>query len=104
MDAMSPTQREYNIPSGKGEWKKQLIEKFPDEQKAIETFFSMIDRVNYQMKSWIITKLVPMWLINFINLFGLSHFFSDFYALGSRTLQDVIEVIINLPNLLLFIT
>lgn len=90
---MSPTQREYSIPSGRGVWKKQLIEKFPDERKAIETFFFMVDRVSHQTKAWIMVKVVPIWLVNLISLLGLPRFLSDFFALGSRTLKDVAEVI-----------
>lgn len=91
VDAMSPTQREYNIPSGRGVWKKQLIEQFPDERKAIETFFSMVHRIRKQTKAWIIVKIVPIWLVNLISILGLPRFLSDFFALGSRTLKDVIE-------------
>lgn len=90
---MSPTQREYGIPSGRGVWKKQLIEQFPEEKKAIETFFSMVNKVNHQTKAWVMVKVVPIWLVNLINFFGLPRFLSDFYALGGRTLKDVIEVI-----------
>lgn len=96
VDAMSPTQREYNIPSGRGVWKNQLIEQFPEEQKAIETFFSMVNKVTRQTKAWVMVKVIPIWLVKLISLFGLPRFLSDFYALGGRTLKDVIEVRINL--------
>ncbi|XP_046452890.1 all-trans-retinol 13,14-reductase-like isoform X2 [Daphnia pulex] len=91
VDAMSPTQREYNIPSGRGVWKNQLIEQFPEEQKAIETFFSMVNKVTRQTKAWVMVKVIPIWLVKLISLFGLPRFLSDFYALGGRTLKDVIE-------------
>ncbi len=94
VDAMSPTQREYNIPSGRGVWKNQLIEQFPEEQKAIETFFSMVNKVTRQTKAWVMVKVIPIWLVKLISLFGLPRFLSDFYALGGRTLKDVVEVII----------
>jgi all-trans-retinol 13,14-reductase len=94
VDVMSPTQREYSIPSGRGVWKNQLIERFPEERKAIETFFSMVNKVSRQTKGWIMVKVLPIWLVNLISLFGLPRFLSDFYSLGSRTLNDVIQVII----------
>lgn len=94
VDVMSPTQREYSIPSGRGVWKKQLIERFPEERKAIETFFSMVNRVSRHTKGWIMVKVLPIWLVKLVSLFGLPRFLSDFYALGGRTLKDVIEVII----------
>ena len=40
MGAGTESQRKYNIPSGRGVWKKQLIEQFPDEKKAIEKFLT----------------------------------------------------------------
>ena len=94
VDVMSPTQREYSIPSGRGVWKNQLIERFPEERIAIETFFSMVNKVSRQTKGWIMVKVLPIWLVNLISLFGLPRFLSDFYSLGSRTLNDVIQVII----------
>ncbi len=93
LDPMSPTKREYSIPSGLGVWEKQLIKSFPDERKAIETFFSMVKRVNHQIKGWILVKFLPLWLVNLMNLFGLPRFLSDFYAWDRRTLAEVIEVI-----------
>jgi all-trans-retinol 13,14-reductase len=90
---MSPQKREYSIPSGLGVWKKQLINSFPDERKAIETFFSMVKRVNHQIKGWILVKVLPLWLVNLMNLFGLPRFLSDFYAWDGHTLTEVIEVI-----------
>jgi all-trans-retinol 13,14-reductase len=89
---MSPKQREYNIPSGLGVWKKHLIELFPEEQKAIETYFSMVNRVNRQMKGWVLVKVLPIWLVKLISMFGLSRFLSDFYSWDGSTLNDIIEV------------
>jgi all-trans-retinol 13,14-reductase len=91
---MSPTQREYKTPSGIGVWKNQLIKQFPDERKAIESFFSMVNRVKSRYKDFISVKLVPRWIVNLLSLFGLPRFLSDFFALSDRTLKDVIEVII----------
>lgn len=89
---MAPSQREYLIPSGRGAWKNQLIEQFPEEKKAIEEFFSMVQRASRQGKAWIMVKVLPVWLVSFASSLGLPRLFSDFYALGGRTLQDVVEV------------
>nr|CAH0101002.1 unnamed protein product [Daphnia galeata] len=91
VDVMSPKQREYNIPSGLGVWKKHLIELFPEEQKAIETYFSMINRVNRQIKGWVLVKVLPIWLVKLISMFGLSRFLSEFYLWDGSTLKDIIE-------------
>lgn len=89
---MAPSQREYLIPSGRNVWKNQLIEKFPEEKKAIEEFFSMVQRSSRQTKAWVMVKVLPVWLVSLACSLGLPRLFSDFYALGSRTTQDVVEV------------
>ena len=93
VDIMSPSQRVYDIPAGRGVWKNQLLERFPEERKAIETIFSMVNKASHQTKAWIMVKVLPIWLVNLASLIGLPRYLSDFFGLGSRTLQDVIEVI-----------
>lgn len=92
MDAMSPSQRQYNIPSGRGAWKKQLIERFPDEKKAIERFFDMVSRASRNSKAFIFVKMLPVWMTTLANRLGLASAFSDFFALGKRSLKDTVEV------------
>lgn len=96
---MAPTQREYLIPSGQGVWKKQLIETFPEEEKAIETFFSMVRRATDTRKAWIIVKVLPLWIVNLAIWLGLPRLLNDFYYLGGRTLKDVVEVRLLFPAL-----
>ena len=92
-DAMSPTQREYLIPSGQDAWKNQLIQTFPEEKQNIETFFSMVRKATSQGKSWwVIVKLLPLWVVNLVIWLGLPRLLSNFYYLGSRTLKDVVDV------------
>lgn len=98
-DAMSPTQREYLIPSGKDAWKNQLIQTFPEEKKAIETFFSMVRKATSQGKAWVIVKVLPLWIVNVAIWLGLPRLLSDFYSLGNRTLKDVVEVVFTLSIL-----
>ena len=91
---MSSSQREFNIASGPDEFKNQLLKEFPDEIKAIETFFTLLKRA-YQPKgtmAWFGVKLIPLWLMNVLNFFGLPYYLSDFYSLSRRSLKDVVEV------------
>ena len=96
---MSPTQREYLIPSGKDAWKNQLIQTFPEEKKATETFFSMVRKATIQGKAWVIVKVLPLWIVNVAIWLGLPRLLSDFYSLGNRTLKDVVEVVFTLSIL-----
>jgi hypothetical protein len=92
IDAGTPNQRKYSIPSGKGVWKKQMLQQFPDETKAIETFFQMVERASSGTKAFVIVKILPIWIVRWCNRFGLFKLFSDFFSLGNRRLKDVIEV------------
>lgn len=89
---MAPSQREYLIPSGRSAWKNQLLEQFPQEKKAIETFFSMVERATRQTKTWLIVKVLPIWVVSLASSLGLPRLLSEFFALGGRTLKDVVEV------------
>ena len=92
MDAGSPQQRRYNIPSGRGVWKKQLLQQFPDETEAIEKFFNLVDRITKAKNAFVIVKILPIWIVRLCDKLGLLNLFSDFFAFGHRTLKDVVEV------------
>nr|CAH0101000.1 unnamed protein product [Daphnia galeata] len=51
----------------------------------------MVKRVNHEIKGWILVKVLPLWFVNLMNLFGLPRFLSDFYAWDGHTLTEVIE-------------
>jgi hypothetical protein len=91
---MTPSQREYRITSGPDGFKNQLLKQFPDEVKGIETFFTLLKRA-YNPKgtiAWYGVKLIPLWLMNVLNFFGLPLYLSDFYTLSRRSAKDVVEV------------
>ena len=91
---MNSSHQEFSIVSGPDEFKNQLLKQFPDEMKAIETFFTLLKRA-YQPKgtvAWFGVKLLPLWLMKVLNFFGLPYYVSDFYSLSRRSLKDVVEV------------
>jgi all-trans-retinol 13,14-reductase len=94
LDCTNPSQREYSIASGPDEFKNQLLKQFPDEVKAIETFFAMLKRIYKPQGSsaWLAVKLLPLWLMNVANFFGLPHHLSEFFSLSQRSTKDVVEV------------
>jgi all-trans-retinol 13,14-reductase len=93
---MSPSQQQYNIPTGPDVFKNQLIERFPNERKAIETYFTMVKRAHSPLSivSLLAVKLLPLWFVNLLNLPGLSYRLSDFFALSRRSVKDIVEVLI----------
>lgn len=92
MDFGEKSERKFGIPSGRGAWKKQLIEKFPQEKKGIEKYFDMIDQISRHSKYFVMLKVMPLWIVRWINRFGLATFWSKFFSLGGRTLKEVVEV------------
>ncbi|XP_046641861.1 all-trans-retinol 13,14-reductase-like [Daphnia pulicaria] len=93
LDAMTPSQREYSIASGPDGFKNQLLKQFPDEVKGIETFFALLKKA-YKPQgtmSWFGVKLLPLWLVNSLNYFGLLTYLSSFYSLSHRSTKNVVE-------------
>ncbi|XP_057369704.1 all-trans-retinol 13,14-reductase-like [Daphnia carinata] len=93
VDAMSPSQREYNISSGPDAFENQLIKQFPDEAQGIKEYFRLLKR-GYQPQasmSFSAVKLLPLWFNNLLQFFGLPRLLSDFYGLNKRSLKEIIE-------------
>jgi hypothetical protein len=91
---MTPSQREYSIASGPDGFKNQLLKQFPNEVKGIETFFALLKKA-YKPQgtmSWFGVKLLPLWLVNSLNYFGLLTYLSSFYSLSHRSTKNVVEV------------
>ena len=91
-DAMSPLQRQYDIPSGRGEWKKLLKQQFPQEEKAIDEFFEMVQRVHNSISTWLMTKVLPVWVVNVAARIGIFRLFSPFFDLGRKSVKEITEV------------
>ena len=91
-DAMSPQQRQYDIPSGRGEWKKLLKQQFPQEEKAIDEFFGMVQRVHNSISTWLMTKVLPVWVVNVAARIGIFRLFSPFFDLGRKSVKEITEV------------
>jgi len=91
MDSLSPEQRSYNIPSGRGVWHKQLIEDFPKERAAIDRFFQLVQQASKDTRSLALVKVLPRWLVNWANRFGITSRLSSYFALAKRSTQEVVE-------------
>ncbi|XP_057369708.1 all-trans-retinol 13,14-reductase-like [Daphnia carinata] len=93
LDVMSPSRREYTISSGPDAFENQLIKQFPDEVQGIKEFFRLLKRA-YNPRgtmAWFAVKLLPLWFVDVLRFFGLPRLLSDFYALGERSVKEVIE-------------
>lgn len=65
--------RKYPVVKGKEEWRKSLKSKFPKETKAIDKFFELVDKASSTRQSWVILKILPLWLSKFLINTGLIH-------------------------------
>ena len=92
MDSLLPEKREYNIPSGKGAWKKQLMEQFPYEKQAIDRFFDLVQQASYDTQSFAMVKILPLWIVKLANLLGITYWLSSYFSLGRQTVKQVVEV------------
>jgi len=91
IDAQKPTQRIFNVPSGRGQWCQQLKNEFPGEEQAIDSFFEMVALCNKHQWMWMVIKAVPLWLVDLVASVSLWGRISHFFRLGSKTLQQVVE-------------
>ena len=95
LNAMSPSQKRYNIPSPRGELQRQLIQDFPSEKEAIIKFFDMSDKIttNSGTSLMVAVKVLPLWFVRFCDQLGLIELISPFYAANKKgTLDQVVKV------------
>jgi len=52
----------FEFPAGKAELITALIDRFPDEQSAIQQYFKLVDLASRGMTAFTLNKLVPKWL------------------------------------------
>jgi hypothetical protein len=97
MGAMSDSQRQYAIPSGKDAWLKRLEEDFPSEKVAINWFFSMLNKVTMRdyITSLTIVKTLPLWVVRFCDRFGLFGLYSYSFSLNQQKLS---HILVELPD------
>ena len=82
--------RMYEICGGL-QWETQLKKQFPEEHKALDEFFRLINGA----KDWHLAlfglKLIPRWLSKFLFATGLIKLITRSFETKGRTLKDVIE-------------
>ncbi|XP_077979098.1 all-trans-retinol 13,14-reductase-like [Glandiceps talaboti] len=81
----------FPIYSGKERYRQGLIDKFPNEVKAIDKFLERIDEYRKIDKAGAIVKMVPLWLVNLAISTGLINLITPYFKLALRTTQSVIE-------------
>lgn len=77
----------YNYLKGKENQINQMINYFPDEEKAIKTYYQLIDKVSNYASSYFAERTMPNWLSN---LFG-DKLQKHFFTYADRTTYDVLN-------------
>ena len=82
--------RMYEIYAG-SQWETQLKRQFPQEHKALNEFFRLINGgfIWHYGLFWI--KLIPLWLSKFLFATGIMKAITRCFETKGRTLKDVIE-------------
>ena len=82
--------RMYEIYGGI-QWERQLKNQFPQEHKALDEFFSLINGAHDWHLALFVLKVIPQWLSKFLFATGLIKLITRCYETKGRTLKDVIE-------------
>ena len=100
MNTSSPTSKITHVvpltPVSKA-WQNRLKQQFPEEEKAIDRFFAMLDKIPHLQTSLsmgIVKLYMPLWLVSWCDRLGLLRL-SHFYSLNNRTLSQVTRVLFN---------
>ena len=72
--------RQYEILAGRSNWKSLLHKQFPNETKAIDKYFELIDQTkSFEIINGLL-KLIPLWLAWIVVQSGLLHVFSNLWS------------------------
>uniref|UniRef100_A0A8D3A6B7 Si:ch1073-13h15.3 n=1 Tax=Scophthalmus maximus TaxID=52904 RepID=A0A8D3A6B7_SCOMX len=85
--------REYTMVSGKTEMKAHLLKQFPDERKAIETFFEIM-KVSAKKTHYLATlKLIPRWVSLFLVKSGIADLVSPVFRLSGTCATELVNTL-----------
>lgn len=90
----------FNIAAGYEAAQQQLEKHFPNEKAAISRYFKLLKRLRSIARTFIVLKLLPMWIIKAIKLCGMHKaFFADYIKYSTCTLEEVVAEITEDRNL-----
>ena len=85
--------KEFDVCSSVGfnKFRKDLIERFPDETKAIDKYFSMQREARLAFPPILLVKFMPRKLIFFLRKFSLFNRLFKYYQFSEVSVQKVVE-------------
>jgi all-trans-retinol 13,14-reductase len=72
---------------------KSLLAAFPDEEKAINKYFELIEETRQSMRGFVGLKFMPTWLGSFLVATGLVSFYTDYFEKAQKSVTQVIQSI-----------
>jgi all-trans-retinol 13,14-reductase len=83
--------RQYSMRSGQQETLDELMRDFPTEHKAIKKYFKLLAETRKAMIGFVSIKMMPKWAALFLVRTGLINFYTDYFKLSRKTLEEVLN-------------
>jgi len=85
------TSRQYPVTTGLEPWRSLLKKQFPDEEKAINTYFDMLKTTSKSSTIHGALKLMPLWLVKIVLTSGVLRLFTNLFKPEyTKCLLDVV--------------
>lgn len=82
--------RKYPVRCGKGNWASDLKKFFPSEEANIDKFFDLLEKIREGNSKSVLVKVLPLWLVWFLNTTGLLSYITDFYDWNAKSCKEVV--------------
>eukprot|EP01134_Creolimax_fragrantissima_P002616 CFRG2616T1 len=88
-----------SICSGRSKTITSLLKSFPDEEPSIRKYFDLLVEARKAMLGFVSLKLMPKLLAKVLVRTGLVHWYTSYFKLSSKTLNQVLDDITTNPTL-----
>merc|ERR1712055_1238183 len=83
--------RVYPVKKGIQEWKSLLKKQFPNETKAIDKYFVMMNTTKASVNIHFVLKLLPLWVVKLLLTFKVLHVLTNLYK--PEYTKNVLELV-----------
>jgi len=88
--------RVYPVKQGIQEWKSLLKKQFPNETKAIDKYFIMMNTTKASVNIHFVLKLLPLWVVKLLLTFKVLHMLTNLYK--PEYTKNVLELVKDLTS------
>ncbi|XP_078690804.1 all-trans-retinol 13,14-reductase-like [Branchiostoma floridae x Branchiostoma belcheri] len=83
--------RKFPIVQGNEAFKKALLEKFPEEEKAIDGFLLLLKKVRKSMLGYVGLRSLPQWLARLLVKTGLVNYMTNYFKYASKSVKQTLD-------------